>query len=147
MRHSIILALLLIVAACGSPEGSPEEAVRAWVSNGEEAAEDKDRSRLMDMISPDYTDARGNDRERLGNILRVYFLRQNSIALLTKVDSIEVSGDSAATVALTVGMAGTKDSALGINADAYRFELELLRPDEDWLLVGARWGDLGSNLH
>jgi hypothetical protein len=43
-------------------------------------------------------------------------------------------------------MAGIKGSALGINADAYKFEFELAKPDEDWLLIGARWAALGQNL-
>lgn len=147
LRHYFFLAVMLAVGGCGGSEGSTEDALRAWVSSGEQAAEDKDRGKLVDMISPDYVDARGNDRKRLGDILRLYFLRQNNIALLTSIDSIDVSGDSAATVALTVGMAGTKDSVLGFNADAYRFEFDLLKPDDEWLLVSARWGDLGSQLH
>jgi len=43
-------------------------------------------------------------------------------------------------------MAGTNNNAFGIDADAYKFELELQKPDDEWLLIGARWGDLGGNL-
>jgi hypothetical protein len=137
---------LLIVAACGGPSGTPEDALRTWVTNGEVAAEEKNRSELLNMISENYVDARGNDRKQIGDLLRIYFFRQNSIALLTRIDSIVVSGETAATVTLTIGMAGIKGSALGINADAYKFEFELAKPDEDWLLIGARWAALGQNL-
>ena len=141
-----VLAAILSLGACGGAASDPELELRAWVAAAEAAAEDKDRRGLLDMISASYADARGNDRGELGNLFRVYMLRQQSIAILTKVDSIELMGDSAADVALTVGMAGTNNRALGLNADAYRFELELEKEDGDWLLIGARWGEVGDDL-
>jgi hypothetical protein len=51
-----------------------------------------------------------------------------------------------ATTKLTVGMAGLNNSALGVSADAYNFELELQVDDDEWLLIGARWGELGEKL-
>ena len=36
--------------------------------------------------------------------------------------------------------------ALGFDADAYNFEFELIKTDGDWLLIGAQWGRLGSEL-
>ena len=59
---------------------------------------------------------------------------------------MKVIGGTAAEVSITVGMAGTNDSALGISADAYRFELELEFDGDDWLLISARWGELGDQL-
>ena len=38
--------------ACGNPPTPPEQAVRAWVANGQQAAEDKDRRARLKMISP-----------------------------------------------------------------------------------------------
>jgi len=67
--------------------------------------------------------------------------------LLTKIEEIRLYGDSAAEIELTVGMAGQNDSVLGFSADAYRFELELEREGGDWLLISARWGELGEELH
>ena len=148
-RTVIFAALAMLVAGCGDEEaGSPEEELRAWVDRGEAAAEAKDRGALLDMISPDYADARGNDRSEIGDILRVYFFRQNSIGLLVDINDIVVSGDTAAMIDLTVGMAGTTtNSALGIRADAYKFEFELEKPEDEWHLIGARWAELGDDLH
>ena len=98
------------------------------------------------MISPAYADARGNDRDASTNILRAYFLRMNTIELLTAIEEINVIGDSAAEMLLTVGMAGTHDGVLGFSADAYRFSLELEKDGDDWLLISARWGELGEEL-
>ena len=147
MRSLILISFSLLLVACGAPAGSPEEALREWLARGEVAAEEKDRGELLDMISEDYADTRGNDRERVGDLLRVYFFRQHSIALLTNIDDISITGETAAIINLTIGMAGTNSSALGITADAYHFEFELENTDDEWLLIGASWGELGGELH
>ena len=122
----------------------PEDQIRAWLDRGHEAVEAKDRGELMDMISPVYADARGNSRDEIGNLFRFYFLRTDKVALLVSVDDITVNDETAAEVLLTVGMAGTTDSALGFNADAYRFALDLEHDGDDWLLVSGRWGEIGD---
>lgn len=100
----------------------------------------------MDMISPAYVDSRGYDRARLGDILRFYFLRMDAIELITSVDEVNVIGDSAAEVRVTVGMAGKHDGVLGFSADAYQFAFELEKGGSDWRLISARWGELGKEL-
>jgi hypothetical protein len=135
------------LAACGDPPTPPEEAVRAWVAKGQQAAEEKDRRALVKMISPAYADSRGNSRDEIENLFRLYFLRQHSIALLTKIEEVRVFDDSAAVLELTVGMAGTHDGVLGFSADAYRFEMELERDGNDWLLISGRWGEIGGEIH
>lgn len=143
---SLQIAALLVLGACSADRAPPEQALRAWVDAAELAAESKDRAGLIDMISEDYADARGNDRTAIDRMLRVWFLRQNAIALLTKIDSIELYNDTAAQLTLTVGMAATNSNLLGLSADAYRFELDMVLNDEDWLLLAARWGEIGEEL-
>ena len=143
------IALLLVLAmltSCNSDVSEPEEQVRAWVRAMHVAAEAKERGDIVASISPAYVDARGNSRDDIDKLLRVYFFRQNTITLLSKLDDVKVIGGTAAEVSITVGMAGTNDSALGISADAYRFELELELDGDDWLLISARWGELGDQL-
>lgn len=136
-----------MLVACGESPSEPEEELRAWVAAGVTAAENKERRGLVGMISDAYVDARGNDRADIENMLRVYFLRQHKIGLLTKIEDITVYGDTAAKLDMTVGMAGTNDGVLGFSADAYRFELELEKDGNDWQLIAARWGELGDELH
>lgn len=144
---AIVAASLYLLTACGGGGGTgPEEQLRAWVSAGVAAAEAKQRRALLDMVSPAYTDARGNDRDEIGNMLRIYFLRQNNIKLLTSIEEIRVIADTAAELTMTVGMAGTNDGTFGFSADAYRFAFELERGDDEWQLISARWGELGEEL-
>lgn len=138
--------VVLALAACGGPSSVPEEQLRAWVAAGVDAAKDKNRRELVSMISESYADARGNERGDIENLLRVYFLRQHKIALLTSIEQITVYADTAAKVEMTVGMAGTNDSVMGLSADAYRFELELEKDTDEWQLISARWGELGEEM-
>lgn len=147
IRRPAIAALLLAgLAACGDGAGTPEDEIRAWIDRGHQAAENKDRGELVDMISPDYADARGNSRDDIENLFRYYFLRSNKVALLVDVNDIEVLDETAAEVQLTVGMGATTDGPLGFNADAYRFALELENDGGDWLLISGRWSDVGGEL-
>ena len=146
MRTLITGLICAFLAGCGGAETGPEEAVRAWVQAAEAAAEEKDRQGLLELIAENYADSRGNDHAQIGNMIRFYFLRQKSVAFLTSINDIVVMGDTAAQVSLTVGMAGTDASALGVRADAYNFELELEKMDDEWLLIGARWGAVGREM-
>ncbi len=142
-----LLLLLTSVVSCSVDEGDPEQQVRAWVSAMQEAAEEKDRKAIVANISPAYVDARGNSRDDIDHLLRLYFLRQNKVALLGRIDEVRIIGDTAAEVSVTVGMAATNNSALGLSADAYRFKLELEHDGDDWKLISARWGQLGDQVH
>lgn len=145
MKRFFILYLCLgMVGACNGTVSTPEEELRAWVALGESSAEEKDRSALLAMISPDYADARGNDKKKIGDLLRLYFFRQQTIGLLTRIENITVEGGTAAVVDLTVGMAGTDGRPLGLSADAYRFVFELEKSDDEWLLIGGRWASIGD---
>lgn len=146
-RTVCTVGMLVLLAACGGPESAPEEELRAWVAEGIDAAGNKERRKLVGMISSAYKDARGNERSDIEDTLRVYFLRQHKIALLSNIEEITIYDDTAAKIVLQVGMAGTNDGVLGFSADAYRFELELEKDGDEWLLIAARWGELGDELH
>jgi hypothetical protein len=79
-------------------------------------------------------------------MFRIYFLRQNKVALITKIEELHIYDDTAAQLLLTVGMAGTNEGTLGFSADAYRFEMEFELEDDEWLLTSGRWGELGEDL-
>ena len=55
--------------------------------------------------------------------------------------------DSAAELVLVVAMAGTNDGVFGFSADAYRFEMELEFNGDEWLLIAARWGEMGRDVN
>ncbi len=144
INASMICASLV---ACGGPISGPEEALRQWVADAEAAAEDLDRGGLVAMVSENYADGRGNNRDAVNNLLRLYFLRQKSVVLVMKIDELTVIDETAAQILVTTAGVGTTTRALGVNADSYQFSLELEKSDDEWMLIGARWGEPGQELH
>lgn len=146
MRILVSGLVCAFLAGCGGSYDGPEEAVRAWVEAAEAYAEEKDRGGLLGMIDENYADSRGYDHTQLGNLMRFYFLRQKSVGFVTNINDIQLMGDTAALVNLTVVMGGTNADKIGVRADAYNFELELENFDDDWRLIGARWGEVGREM-
>lgn len=143
----VCLCCSLLLLACSGPADDPEQAIRAWVAEAQENAEEKKRKALVKLISPNYSDARGNERDDIEKLLRLYFFRQQGIRILSTIDNIRLYDDTAAKVELIAGLATKGDGLLDLNADAYRFELELIRESDEWLLLSARWAKLGHETH
>ncbi len=141
-----LLLLLALVASCADDPDDPEQQVRAWVDAMQEAAEEKARRDMVANISPAYVDSHGYGRDDIDRLLRLYFLRQNTVVLMSHIDEVRIIGGTAAEVSVTVGMAATNDGVMGISADAYRFELELEHDGDDWKLISAHWGELGEQI-
>ncbi len=145
LTPAVLLGVLL--AACSSRQGTPEDEIREWLERGERLVGEEDRRGLVDMISSAYVDARGNGRDDLDKRFRLLFLRADPMTLVTRIDEIAVIEGSAAEVKLDVAVAGRDELGfLGYNANAYRFELELTHDGDDWRLISARWGEVGGRL-
>ncbi|HEX2138326.1 MAG TPA: hypothetical protein VHG33_01305 [Woeseiaceae bacterium] len=130
-----------VLAGC-SPPSPPEAAIREWLEAAETAVEERDRSRLVEMIAEHYVDARGNDRESVNQRLRLYFLRNREIIVASRIEELEVIGGTAAQVVVTAGLAGADGNAFGLRADVWRLDLELVQEEGEWLLIGAQWSEL-----
>jgi hypothetical protein len=142
-----LLASLVLFAGCGGDDVvDPKADIERWIGERETDTEEKNRRFLLANIAEAYADGRGNSRDDIDGMLRLWFLRADNITLLTSIDEIEVIDETAAEVLMTVGMAGTDDVGMGFRADAYRFELELVHDGEDWQLIAAQWGELGDPL-
>lgn len=138
-------AVAVMLTGCGAGQAGPDVALREWVDEVHAAAEVKDRGAILERISPAYADARGNSRDDIANLLRLYFLRANRVEFVPVIDSIHVTAETVADLVLTVGMAGTDHGRFALRADAYRFELELEYVDGEWQLFSARWAELGQS--
>ena len=137
-----LIALLLAASGCGAG-GSPESRVRAVVAEGEGAAESRDLGGLMALVSPDFRDGRGGDREELERYLRGYLLMHQSVHLLTRIESVEFPYQDYARVRLTVGTLGRESAAataFDLAADVHDVALELKLEGDDWRVVRAEWG-------
>jgi len=138
---AVLLALALVTTACG-PEETPEARVRAVIDAGENAAEERDLSTLMELVSPDYRDDQGHGPDELKQYLRGYLVAHQSVHLITRVASIEFPYRDFARVRLTVGTLGRETStptAFDVAADVNDVVLELALEDDEWRVVRAAW--------
>ncbi|HCK81612.1 MAG TPA: nuclear transport factor 2 family protein [Candidatus Competibacter sp.] len=137
------LALVLLLGACSRPP-SPETEIRALVAAAVAAAEERNVRDLRALIAEDYVDRRGLDRKAVENLIRLHVLRQQSIHLFTRMRRIEFPESERALASVAVAMAGkpVQDAGalVGLNADLYRFELELVRSGHNgWRVRRADW--------
>ncbi len=104
-RSPCFWVALALLTAC-SDGASPEQEVRAVIDSMEVAAEARDVGDLLEHLSDNYRDAQGQDRQQAALYARGYFISNQSVHLLTRIESLEFPAADEARVKLQVGMAG-----------------------------------------
>jgi hypothetical protein len=130
------------VAGCGASD--PELEIRALLAAAAEAAEARDAGHFGDLLGMSYRDARGNDRDEALRMIRGYFIANQRVEIVSRVDEVVLEGPQgdAARAVVHAGMAGQRSGGgliAGVDVDLYRFELELVNDDGDWRIIGATW--------
>jgi hypothetical protein len=132
---------LCILVACGR-EPSPEERIVALIAQAEEGAEARDVSEVMALVSERYSDVRGQDKAAIRDLMRGYFVLNQSIHLLTRIEEVKFPAANFATARVVVGMLGRQAVATddwSLAADVYEFDIRLLDEDGEWRLQSADW--------
>jgi hypothetical protein len=137
-----VAVTLVMFDGCARPS-TPEQQVRALIDAAEHAAQARDVSALLGLVSEQYADQRGDDKAALRNLVRGYFLVNQSIHLLMRVEDVRFPADGLAQARVTVGMLGTRASNdWSLAVDVYEFDLELRREAASWRLTRAAWHSL-----
>lgn len=133
-------AALALLAGCAD-DASPEQQVRSVIESMERAAEERDVGDLMGHVAASYRDAMGQDRAEASRYARGYFIANQSIHLLTRIESLDFPAPDEARVKLQVGMAGGGGAQGGANlsADLYDFDLALVHEGGEWKVSYADW--------
>ena len=149
MRTSYrIFPLLVFVAvlqiACGSKPDSPEARVRALFNKAEVAAEKKDLGTLRALISDHYLDDLGQDKQAILGVLSFHFFRNQSIYLLTRIQTIAFPETARAEAVVFVATAGQPirgtEELVALRADLFRFDITLADKGKDnWKVTRAQW--------
>jgi hypothetical protein len=138
-----LTASCLLVLACQADSTSPEDRVRAVLAALEESAERKDAGEMRDHVSESYSDAQGNDKRAVAQLVAFHLLRNQSVHLLTRVPSVEIAAPGEARAEVLVAMAGTEidgpEALIGLRADLYRFDLVFREEDGAWRVRSADW--------
>ena len=146
LRLVPLCLLACLLAACGASD-TPEQQIRNAIAEMETAAESRDVGDLMAHVAADYSDGAGHDAEAIRRYVHGYFIANQSIHLLTRVDSLIFPQPDEARATVTVGMVGREaDAATAWNlaADLYEFEVVLIRRAETWQVTRAQWRRLGG---
>jgi hypothetical protein len=146
-RSSTIRALVLLAAAqvagCGKQPESAEAQVRTQIARAVEAAEARDVGTLRAMVSDRYLDANGHDKRAIETLLRLHFLRNESVHLYTRVQSVTVPQPDRAAASMLVAMAGvpiaSEAELPALRADLHRFDIEFALEDDHWRVQRAAW--------
>jgi hypothetical protein len=142
-RREVLGAIAFALLAGCKGRKSPRELIQAAIAAAEVAAEEKDVSTLAELLSPAYKDEANHERAEVLALLRLQFLRSQSIHLLVRVPAIHVQGPDRAEATVLVGMAGTPISAAqqlaALSADLYKFELSFALEEGKWRVLSASW--------
>lgn len=135
------LVALAALASCGDAD-SPEQQVREVIDEMETAAESRDVGDFVEHLSAEYRDENGKSPDEAARYARGYFIANQSIHLLTRIEQIEFPLPDEARVRVLVGMVGRDGDATSrwdLAADLYEFKLALRQEDGKWKVTFAEW--------
>jgi hypothetical protein len=138
-RHGVSV-LVLLLSACAAED--PESALVQLVDAAERAAESRDTGFFRDYVADSYADSRGNDRARIIDLIRGYFLVNQNIEVVTRIESVDLVGRDAAEIVVLAGILGRRPGEgilQGFDGRLYRLELELVEAGGNWQVIGASW--------
>lgn len=141
LRLAALCAALLVAGGCGSPE-TPEAQIRRVVDQMEAAAEQRDVGDLMGWVADDFRDAYGQGAPELARYIRGYFLANQSIHLLTRINQIDWPLPDEAHARITVAVVGREADAAtawALAADLHELEVTLRQADGAWKVTYAAW--------
>lgn len=130
------------LAGCGD-SSSPDAQVRATIAAIEEAAEARDVGGFMEHVSDEFRDSQGRAASELSRYVHGYFIANQSIHLLSRIESIEFPTSAEARARVTVGMVGRDAAAAdawNLAAEIHDFDVTFVREDGEWKVRYAKWG-------
>ncbi len=139
----LIGLLVLLLPGCRGERASPEAEVRALINSAVTAAEQKSFGTLRDMISEKYADEQGQNKRAVEGLLRLHFLRNETVHLYAYIQSVTLPQPDRAQAAVLVAMAGVPIASAQelplLRADLHRFEIDFVRENKTWRVQRAAW--------
>ena len=137
------LVVVMLLPGCRGERTSPEAEVRTLINSAVAATEQKSIGTLKDIISEKYADDQGQDKRAIENLLRLHFLRNETLHLYARVASVTLPQPDRAEAVVLVAMAGVPIASVqdlpALRADLHRFEIGFAREDKTWRVQRAAW--------
>ncbi len=142
----LILVSAALVISCKKPM-TDEEVIKQIIIDTGDLAEKKDIKGILSYVSESYKDAEGYGRDDIKGILFVYFRQHERIGVYVRHVDVEVGGDSAEAIVKLIFTGGEEPEGVGdvvpSSGSGYQLDLKLKREDGDWMVVRAKWTDIG----
>jgi len=137
------LVVAMLLPGCRDERASPEAEVRALIDSAVTAAEQKNIGTLKDIVSEKYSDEQGQDKRAVEGLLRLHFLRNQTVHLYAHIQSVTLPQPDRAQATVLVAMAGlpiaSAQALPALRADLHRFEIDLAREGKTWRVQRAAW--------
>ncbi|MEK7303590.1 MAG: hypothetical protein AAB174_00910 [Pseudomonadota bacterium] len=146
------LVVAMLLPGCRGERASPEAEVRALINSTVTAAEQKSIGTLKDSISEKYADDQGQNKRAVEGLLRLHFLRNETVYLYAHIQSVTLPQPERAQATVLVAMAGVPIASAQelpmLRADLHRFEIDFVRENKTWRVQRAAWrrAELGEFL-
>jgi hypothetical protein len=134
---------MLATPGCRGRRPSPEEQARKAIDVAVKAVSERDIKPLAALVSDQYSDREGNDKEHVVSLVRVQFVLHPNLYLVAKISSVECPEPIQARMVVFAALASVPGGVLpdlrNLSADVYRFDLTLADEDGTWRVVRAAW--------
>lgn len=135
-RGCCLLLALAVLFACSS--GSPEEALRARMTEMQTAASERRVGDFMNGVADDFSGNGGMDRAALHNMLRMQMLGKTRVGIASGPLRVDILGETA-TVKFDAVMTGGSGGLLPDSGQAYSITSGWRLHDGEWQLYYADW--------
>jgi hypothetical protein len=135
------LGLLVLLGSCGRSD-SPQTQIRRAIDAMETAAESRDVGDVLAFVSTEFRDQYGEGRDELSRYLRAYFIANQSLHLLTRINSIELPAADEARVKVTVGTVSREadaTAAWNLAVDVHDFDVTMRKEGQEWNVTFVKW--------
>lgn len=146
LAFSVLFLLPIMLVACGK-KMTEEERVRKTVEKAAEAVTEKDLKGFMRLVSEDYNDESGNDRDAVKGVMFSQLMKPGAVRVFLRGVTVEVKGENALVGARAFIVRAEAPEGIPKvipeDAEGFRFSIVLRREKGEWKALSAKWDEVG----
>jgi hypothetical protein len=142
---ALLICYLFLVQGCSKDDSNPVTEIKSMLAAIEEAAEERSISGVSEYLAANYQDKFHPNSQAVKRSLLGYFHRHRSIYLFSNIkqitlnEAIENRAKATVHVAMTGTQVDSEEALLLLKANVYRFDLELEKQEDQWLVKTSSW--------
>ncbi len=145
----VIIAFGLFLSLPACQKENEQDRVKKIIATVQKAAEEKDIRKIINNLSRNYRDSKGNDYDGIKGLLLAYFFRHQKIHVFIPDIEVNIEDSRARAVFQAVLTGGSKtETVTDIFPESlgmYAFEVSLIKESGDWKVISAQWDQSVQN--